>query len=257
MDKDISKIIPQEAIGKVLNPTADVLGESLGAIAKIALYPLLLWGTFIGTNLEKTQAAIQTKVNNIPIENRDPSKIGIALKAIEDSKYQLDNDILREMFENLVASSVDNRVNTDISPRYSMVLSQLTPDEARYLNEIHSRQLTAWPYVSISSKEISGDGFSQFFDKSSSFDLDVNRLTSIELYLITLQSLGIIEVTDGGYLTSDVFHKFYSDADEWSVLKALKFANPPIPIDKNNEFVIRPGFFRITSFGSNLMRLVC
>ena len=46
-------------------------------------------------HLEDFKAKIKLGTEKIPEENRDDSKIGLALKAFEDSKYHLNSEELR------------------------------------------------------------------------------------------------------------------------------------------------------------------
>ena len=100
--------LPQSTIEYLLNPTAETIGQSLDGIATALCWPLLKLRIIQKNKLKQFAEEIRNKNDQIPVENRDSSKIGLAIKAIEEARYQLNEDDVRQMYVNLISSTVDN-----------------------------------------------------------------------------------------------------------------------------------------------------
>lgn len=98
---------------------------------------------------------IHEKSDPIPFENRDDSKAGLALKAMEDSRYQLNEETMRELFANLISSTLDNRKNNKIVPVFSHILANITKEDAQFLKLLNENG-GALPLVQIAQYEESG-----------------------------------------------------------------------------------------------------
>lgn len=103
--------LPQSTQELLMNPTAKNIGNTLGGISETILSPINLGTTWANAHIRKFKQSIIDNVKKIPEENRDSSKINLAMKTIEDSKYQISDDNLREMFAKLIAASIDKRNN--------------------------------------------------------------------------------------------------------------------------------------------------
>lgn len=102
------------------------MGQAFSGIVHAVFDPLLRFNIVRKKSLEDFQEKVQTGTHQIPEENRDDSKIGLALKAFEESKYQLDSEELKELFANLITSTVDNRINSKVQPSFSSVLKDMS-----------------------------------------------------------------------------------------------------------------------------------
>lgn len=134
-------MIPNSALEELANPIAHEVGQGLGGIASLIFNPARKLGIISRKNLEDFEEKIYSKTNKIPHENRDSSKQGLALKTLEDSAYQLESETLQEMFSNLIASSLDNRINKDVHPLYSSILKDLTSLDAQIFQTIYFSEL--------------------------------------------------------------------------------------------------------------------
>ncbi|MFJ8071624.1 DUF4393 domain-containing protein [Peribacillus sp. NPDC096447] len=85
-------------------------------------------------NLQDYIQRVEMKTQEIPEEFLQEPQLHIVGPAIEASKYYIDSDILREMFANLIASSIDSRKNTETHPSFVEIIKQLSPLDASILN---------------------------------------------------------------------------------------------------------------------------
>ncbi|MFC6464976.1 Abi-alpha family protein [Marinilactibacillus sp. GCM10026970] len=133
-------LLPEETVNALLKPAATSLGNAVGdilnSVFNLTLHPLRKYNIVKTSDLEQFAKEINESTSEIPVENRDSSKMGLVLKTIEDSKFQLNDDTMRKLFAQLIANLVDDRRNNQITPRYSEILSNMTPREAYLINYI-------------------------------------------------------------------------------------------------------------------------
>ena len=116
-----------------LQPAAKQIGHSLETVTKtvnIALAPIkaLVWG------YEKIEDYITTRVSeklkNIPEENITTPPTEIAGPAVEALRFSGNDKNLRELYANLLASSMDINTQYLIHPGYVEIIKNLSSDEA-------------------------------------------------------------------------------------------------------------------------------
>ncbi len=238
--ESLNNALPDSTKEKLLNPTAKVVGDSLAGIIGLVLLPFQKLNILNKQNLKDFEEKVNKKTSHIPESNRDPSKLGIALKAIEEAKYQLNEEDLRELFSNLIASSVDDRKNSSITPRFATVLSQLGPKEAQLLQRLNDQIANQIALGKLIYRNNSGSR-----DVSKPVLIldshDVER--DIESSLDILESLGIINVTFNSWFSSDFYLPYYEEIEKY--LKATVCINDTIAFEK--------GMISTTTFGKKLL----
>ena len=248
-------VLPQNTKKLLLNPTAKNIGDTLGEVSELILSPVSIPTTWANAHIRKFKQSIIDNVNKIPEENRDSSKINLAMKTIEDSKYQISDDNLREMFAKLIAASIDKRNNQELSPRFSNVLSQFSPEDAEFLMQISANNLyfNAIPTVIFFAQTDNGSGL-----KNGDHFIAPGKSTvswfQNELSLNNLVSLGIINQTDEKYLTHDTITSFYDSAEK--SIDFLTWSNLLQASNLNLKPSIKKGVIEFTTFGEKLSQIV-
>ena len=79
---------------------------------------------------------MQQKYDSIPVEYQVEPSSYIALKGSSELNFVLDEEHLREMFENLLISDMDGRKQSRVLPAYIEIIKQLSKDDAKILSEI-------------------------------------------------------------------------------------------------------------------------
>jgi hypothetical protein len=188
---------------------------------------------------------IKAKNSNIPFENRDTSKQGLALKAVEDSIYQLDSESLQEMFANLIASSLDNRKNRDVLPSFSTVLKDMTAKDAKLFSKIFS--VAAIAKVDINFGNHANTNKLPVNDNILlTNDGTINEQVSIN----TLERLGLISIHGNALIQPNfqvLYNAFPSNELYKQALHELEFhKSGHIPFDK---LMVSQGYITTTEFG--------
>lgn len=246
--------LPKSTQELLMNPTVKNIGETLGALSELILSPINTFTTWTNTHIRKFQQSITENINKIPEADRDLAKFNLAMKAIDDAKFQITDDNLREMFAKLIAASIDKRYNQGLSPRFSNVLSQFSPEDARFLMQISTSDLHKIPTIIFFTQvDNPGRGLTEG-DHFIAPNYSTACWFQNELSLNNLVSLGIINLREDEYLTSNINKSFYDSAEKsneflnWS--NSAKFSNSVLtPAIKN-------GYIEFTTFGKKLIQIV-
>ncbi len=184
-----------------LQPTAKELGKSLETIAKainVALAPIsaLVWGY---ENIEKfISTTVAEKLKNVPAEQICTPSPMLAGPALEALKYTGHENILREMYANLIAAALDSKTTASAHPAFVEVIKQLTPAEAQIIRMLSVEE--SYPMICQTFKKETS-----YFDKNqfgrieqlfSSLCVKKLSITAEDslIYLDNLRRLQILEI---------------------------------------------------------------
>lgn len=246
---DVYNSLPLSTQEAMLNPAAKTLGEALNGAATVICSPLIILGAVSKPLLKKFSTEIDNKINKIPSENRDISKLGLVIKAMEESRYQLNKDDIRKMYVNLISSTVDNRKNAVVNPRLATVVAQFGQKEAEFLKIIYQQHLHQMPFGYLVIKN----------DKNATTRKITNCLysTDDESYLFgkdetidIFNSLGIIESQQDSWLFSPIYESRYQALE--NILKQ----KVNISLGENENLKLNKCYLRLNSFGSSLCHCI-
>ncbi len=133
-----------------LQPAMKELGTALQTVAKtihVVLAPVsaLVWSYDQIKDFVSTKVA--EKLKDVPPENISTPKPNVAGPALESLKYTGHEEMLRDMYANLLAASMDTRTAGGAHPAFVEIIRQLTPDEARLLRLF--TQHRAFPLLTV------------------------------------------------------------------------------------------------------------
>ncbi|RMC50847.1 DUF4393 domain-containing protein [Lactobacillus sp. ESL0225] len=246
--------LPQNTQERLMNPIAKNIGDTLGGISELLLSPINLGTTWANAYIRKFKQSIIDNVNKIPEENRNFSKLNLAMKTIEDSKYQISDDNLREMFAKLIAASIDKRNNQGLSPRFSNVLSLFGPEDAKFLMQISTNNLNSIPTVIFFNQIDSRGAGNTEGDHFIAPNYSTACWFQNELSLNNFVSLGIITQDDETYLTADINESFYDSAKKSN--EFLSWSNWVKSLNPSSTPIIKKGLIEFTTFGKKLTQIV-
>jgi hypothetical protein len=192
--KGIAQTVP--VYQDVLQPAAQEIGMALQTVAKtihIALAPVaaLAWGYDTIKDFVSTRVA--EKLKHVPLSNiktPEPHVVGPALEALRYTGHQ---EALRELYANLLATSLDAETCRNAHPSFVDMIKNMLPDEARSLRLFSLRQ--AFPVVEVRARAMGVEGY-QVVERGFSL---IGREAGCEfpaltpVYLDNLDRLGLLE----------------------------------------------------------------
>lgn len=242
LDKPVEKTVTPlaENVGKTLG---DLWFLIFGGISHAAEKKRLKYAL----GLKAFKESLEAKVKAIPNENRIEPDTQNVCQAMENAKYCVENEDLREMFANLIASTMDKEKYKQVHPSYSEILKQMTSCDAQLLkNFIYTPNL---PICAFQLKCANGS-FTRltdytYFKKNTDFDVETNSII-----LTSLERLGVIKIHIGEWLNDDRLYQIYENSDIF--MKYKKMYN-----NNQNEVVIEKGFAALTPLGKILLKVCC
>lgn len=189
----------------VAQPAAQPVGQLVGLVpraVKAALFPLEKWILGREYNLLETQKLLEQKLANVAPESIHSPEPYIAVPALQNISYCMDNEELRDMYANLLANSMTEVVKDGVHPGFVDIIKQLCPDEAKILR--YMSKYTTIPTITLQyvNKDESGITIG-FIDVIKSFsnigeNIGCEKPLNINTYFNNLERLGLIKDYNDG-----------------------------------------------------------
>lgn len=186
--------------------------------------------------------SLEDNISKIPEENRIEAKTQIVMPALESAKYCVEEPILRDMFANLISSSIDNRKSNLVHPAFGELLKTMSPLDARNLLLLKTKTHLPICHLKILKSPDSGYtyvGKNLFIVNSDNIDIDITAQS-----ISSLTRLGLIESPYGVCINDNNAYLAY---DEF--LRIVKSKQP----DRNLELEKR--IIQLTPFGESFLQI--
>lgn len=190
--------------------------------------------------------SIAQNISKIPEENIKEPPLSIVGPALEASKYYIEEETLREMFSNVISSSMDSRYNENIHPAFVEIIKQLSQNDALILNyfkDVGARFRFTYPIVKIVEKaESDQTGHNVInplvFIYNSDKDYGKNSAS-----INNLERLGLVETT---------FSEWFADERQYSFFKSNHFLAKML--ESRPNYSLENGIMRVTKLGQNFIK---
>lgn len=248
--------IPDDTTNAALKPTAKAIGDASGSIFtagfNLILTPLRKYNIRKEQELTDYANRINNHIENIPIEHRDSSKVNLVLKAVDDSKFRLDDSTMREAFARLIANALDQRVNQNFYPSYSDILANMSPNEAVTIKQIYQNFGSAIPTITPQRRSTNNSGSVQISEKAFIFDDHTDQSPEIGIVMDLLWHSGLINMSDINTLAHDHFIQQY-DKFETQSKQNQNLLSQIVP---DTELTFKKGMIGLTTFGKSFTKLI-
>lgn len=188
----------QDNLSETVKETDGVLSTVVGFFNNVVLYPIKKANLTFKYKLEKFREDLEKKTSNIPVENLQVPPTMIAGPVLEALKYTYDEEELREMYENLLASAMDNRISNKAHPSFVEIIKQMSPLDSIVLKEIvNAQQLKCYNIVFTyeeTTKKVYTYGMPDYFVEELAI---LGDIFAVSTSIINLERLGLIVIKDG------------------------------------------------------------
>lgn len=248
MVTEIVKKVPIEDIyNKGLQPAVTELGLGLKNAVKLALAPIngLAWGYDLIGEFVKNGLLDYFEKRKVDAERIVPPDIATAIPAIEAMRYTRDE--IRIMLLNLLGASMNIDTSEFVHPAFVEILKQMTPDEAKILNQLPKVFLHE-PIIDIAVEKPKKDGKFTIFNSVGvvAEEADCEFPDRLPLYLTNLTRLGLVEIPENSGLADD--WRYDKVRNSPSFLEKVKFA------EKKGKVFFLKKMVGITALGSDLRK---
>ena len=210
INQDIAKELVAQTAGKayedVAHPTAHATGKLISFIPRTIKVWLGKWEKWILNGeyaIKETEMLLAEKLKHIPEEKIVEPEPYVAVPALQQLSYSLDSEELRELYANLLASSMNIDTKSDVHPAFVDIIKQLAPDEARLLNFLCENG--GQPLIDVHQKLTKEKGYilkiQNFTNIAKSVCVSPQNIYS---YINNLERLMLIEIPSSVWLSDDV-----------------------------------------------------
>ena len=182
-------------------PAAKEIGIGLQTVAKtlhIVLAPIagLVWG--YDRVKEFVQTRVAEKLRNVPIENIATPEPHVVVPALIALSYTAHQENLRELYANLLATSLDSRTCELAHPAFVDIIKNLSPDEARIMRLASTKAM--FPVIEVRNVHTTTNHFSTIFHNFSSVGKEAgcDHPAMTPAYLNNLCRLGLLDLPGQG-----------------------------------------------------------
>lgn len=187
----------QSNIPETAKQTDGALSTVVGFFNNVVLYPVKKANITFKYKLEAFEEDLKEKIKNIPEENIQVPPTMIAGPTLEALRYTYDEMELREMYENLLASAMDNRKVTQTHPAFVDTIRQMSPLDAVVLQKITDMSrlrcgeivFQVLDTTQVYSKAMPNYFVEELAELADPFEVSTS--------LVNLQRLGLIKIADG------------------------------------------------------------
>ncbi|MBE5910121.1 DUF4393 domain-containing protein [Pseudobutyrivibrio sp.] len=252
---EIVEEIVKDAGGVITEVYKDGLSQSVKPIGTMLSYlprtvrlALAKWEKWIVNgeeSLRLTGEALKDKVDKIPDEKLCEPEPYVAVPAIQQISYCYDSADLREMYANLLASSMNIDKKWTVHPSFVDIIKQITPDEAKLLNIFPKDSFSSVPLVDVKivfSKMNDFITYAKNILPDKYYDICDNP-DNMRAYINNLERLKIIHIPAW---VSIVDNDFYSDIEKSERIKKIK---EQVVLSDEQHYELVKRLFCMTDFG--------
>ena len=200
--------VAKNAYNDIAHPSLAATGKVIALIPQIidrALLPVQKWVAEGQYKLAETKKLLGKKLENVSPENIVSPESHIAVPALQAISYSMDNEEIRNMYANLLTSSMHEKVKNDVHPAFVEIIKQLSPDEAKILKYVHAVKNNV-PLISFRVENISNRSGSVVYKYLSPLhseikDLEYKKQEKIVLALENLERQNLIVIEKNYTLT--------------------------------------------------------
>lgn len=194
------------------------------------------------------QQELSDKIREIPNDKLIEPNIQVTAQALENSKYCIESEELREMFSNLIANSMNADYATAAHPSYAEIIKQMSPTDARLLKTI-----PLYSFIPIVDYVIENKNDGSHLPQLSNVylsglkDLDIlQECTSVS----SLVRLGILNIDTSNFINRQEAYSPYKETAFFKYLSDKTYRESPF---KKAELIKHCG--NLTPLGQNFVRV--
>ena len=249
INQDVAKELVAQTAGKtyddIAHPTAHATGQIISFIPRTIKVWLGKWEKWILNGeyaIKETELLLAEKLKRIPEEKIVEPEPYVAIPAIQQLSYSLDSEELRELYANLLSSSMNADRKGDVHPAFVDIIKQITPDEAKLL-KVLPLGLSNIPLIDLQIKLGQQRGSIIVFSNFTNIgDSVCQEPQNISAYIENLDRLKLISIQEDTHLVND---SLYTPLRTAPLIEKQK----TFMLSGEQTYDFKKKSFRVTSFG--------
>lgn len=246
--------ILNKAYDDAIHPAAENIGKAAGTLTStldLLLAPIS-WAVY-GFDIidQKVKYALNKKFNDTPLDKIKEPDANIVIPAYEALRYSLDNDYLKEMYVNLIASSMLKEKKELAHPSFVEIIKQLSSFDAEFLKLLFSDGTIQIPKIKLRFQvsETNTTGIDVFPTiLSPKYYRDHNLLNDYLFSLENFERLKIIQIADDYALSSNGIYE--------EIINSINIQSFSSVREDLNYVNLVKGSVTLTKFGNQFTSIV-
>ncbi len=193
---------------------------------------------------------MQEKYDNIPVEYQVEPTSYIALKGVNELSYALEEEHLKEMFENLLIADMDSRKQNKVLPAYIEIIKQLNKDDAKLLKLLYEDDYNICS-ISLELHTENEKGYSEidnYIIYNFKIKDGITSFSTLKLNPLITDNLLMHRLIEVNYTM------YYPDRDkEYKTL--FDSVKDKYELEENSSLSYKKGVLRLTEFGLNFIEI--
>lgn len=217
-----------------LSKSVMTVGDAMADLLKFIALPFSFLGMTSDELLNRYKKFLEKSINKVPREKIIRPEAIILSKLFEDVKFVFSDNVLEEMFSNLLAASINKDTSANIHVSFVNIISQLDTVDAKLIKEIHDTEIFPICDIYFANNIIKEKIFSNLCYVDN---IDGKKLS---ISIVNLLRLGLIEIVDNCELGNKLFENI-KKMEEFSRINMIydkvkiqkpEYSNFKIEIDK-------------------------
>lgn len=248
LDSEVAKTIADKPSKELSQGLGDLIHICFNPVRKLKLKQEYMFKQY--------EEEIKAKYLAIPEDKRLEPKLNIVGPALEAAKYHVEEEEIRTMFANLIASSANKDRNQVVHPSFVEIVRQFSPRDALVCKYLHENQ------DSICVGRINGifkfpnqktPQPTTIIDKFFPFpDLNMNNHFEYQASIENLIRLGLITIDYGKYVLDDSRYEKLFNHPIFTELKDNFSIRTDLP-SSFTEYKFQKGYWAFTTFGRHFV----
>lgn len=249
--------VASEVYKDAVRPIVKPVGEVLSFIPRTIRLWLSGWEKWLingEASVKLTAETIENKIKQVPIEKIVEPEPYVAIPAIQQLAYCQDNTDLRNLYANLLVSSMNVDTKWDVHPAFVDIIKQLSPDEARIINSVGNFKNNCLPLVDVKgvvkNESKPGRGHQLLITNFTTTGFHViEKKENICKYVDNLIRLNLFEIPPAYHLVDD---NLYQPVERHPVLERMVK-----PYRSSYDISYHHKIWVISNLGLSFKRICC
>lgn len=229
-----------------LSPFAKEVSKGLVSIARMANSGIFL----VEDSVHAITSVLRMTAENLallPPEQISFDRPRVALQAINEAKFTINEEEIQRLFSNLISTSLDKKNSVNAHPAYIEVIKQMQSDEARILRFMFNKDKHRKGHAPIIDVVQQDSGDENFGITSTTPEVNLicedsgcDHPGSSALYFSNLKRIGLLTPSPGTSFPKEEHERIFSSEKT----KEICSKNPQL-----NKISYRAGQYSFTGFG--------
>lgn len=200
--------------------------------------------------LEQFHLDLLNEIDSIPPQKKVEPKIQIVAPALENAKYCVEEKELRELFKNLISSSLNKDTSELVHPSFADIIKQMSPLDAMVVNYFITSIVANIPLVNLKKLTTNETGFNYLYQNLTYFSHPSYTSTDLTISIENLVRLNILSIPSDGHIITPKAYDWVKTNPEYLRIKSdLDASKYSIQIEEKA--------LRTTSFGRTFISVCC